>query len=57
MYFDFALVVGDPAHSRGLKLDDRYGPFQPRSFYDSMIPMKTSTVFIMTAENEETPTS
>jgi len=27
-------VVGDPAHSRRLKLDDRYGPFQPRPFYD-----------------------
>ena len=32
------LVVGDPAHSRGLKLDDHCGPFQPRPFYDSMIP-------------------
>jgi len=31
------LVVGDPAHSRGLKLDDRCGPFQPRPFYDSVI--------------------
>ena len=31
------LLVGDPAHNRGLKLDDRYGPFQPRPFYDSMI--------------------
>ena len=31
------LVVGDPAHSRGLKLDDHCGPFQPRTFYDSMI--------------------
>ena len=31
------LVVGDPAHSRGLKLDDHYCPFQPRPFYDSMI--------------------
>jgi len=28
------LVVGDPAHSRGLKLDDHCGPFQPRPFYD-----------------------
>ena len=24
-------------HSRGLKLDDHCGPFQPRTFYDSMI--------------------
>ena len=31
------LVVGDPIRSRGLKLDDRYGPFQPRPFYDSMV--------------------
>ena len=31
------LVVGNPAHSRGLKLDDHCGPFQPRPFYDSMI--------------------
>ena len=31
------LLVGDPAHSRGLKLDGHCGPFQPRSFYGSMI--------------------
>jgi len=31
------LVVGDPAHSRGLELDGHRGPFQPRPFYDSMI--------------------
>ena len=32
------LVVGDPTHSRGLKLDDNCGPFQPtRPLYDSMI--------------------
>jgi len=30
------LVVGNRTHRRGLKLDDHYGPFQPRSFYDSM---------------------
>ena len=29
------LVVVDPAHSRGLKLNDHCGPFQPRPFYDS----------------------
>ena len=29
------LLVGDPAHSRGLKSDDHCGPFQPRPFYDS----------------------
>ena len=31
------LVVGDPTCSRGLKLDDHCGPFQPRPFYDSMM--------------------
>ena len=31
------LLVGDPAHSRGLKPDDHCGPFQPRTLYDSMI--------------------
>ena len=31
------LVVGDPAHSRGLKLDDHCGPFHPRSFYDKTL--------------------
>jgi len=31
------LVVGDPAHSRGWKLADIKGPFQPRPFYDSVI--------------------
>jgi len=30
------LVVGDPAHSRALKLNEHCGPFQPRPFYDSM---------------------
>ena len=31
------LVVGNPAHSRGLKPDDHRGSFQPRPFHDSMI--------------------
>ena len=31
------LVVGDPAHSSGLKLNGYCDPFQPRSFYDSML--------------------
>jgi len=31
------LVVGDPAHSRGLKPDNHCGSFQPRPLYDSMI--------------------
>ena len=30
------LAVGDPAHSRGLKLDDHCGPFQPRPFCVSL---------------------
>ena len=30
------LLVGDPAHSRRLKLNGHCGPFQPRPFYDSM---------------------
>ena len=30
-------VVGDPGCRRGLKLDERCGPFQPRPFYDSVI--------------------
>ena len=30
------LLVGDPAHSRGLELDEHCGPFQPRPFCDSM---------------------
>ena len=28
------LLVGDPSHSRGLKLDEHCGPFQP-AFWDS----------------------
>jgi len=27
-----SLVVGDPAHSRGLELDEHCGPLQPRPF-------------------------
>ena len=34
------LLVGDPAHSRGLELDDHCGPFRPRPFYDSMIILR-----------------
>jgi len=32
------LLVGDPAHSRGLERDEHCGPSQPRPFYDSMFP-------------------
>ena len=31
------LLVGGPACSRGLELDEHCGPFQPRPFYDSMM--------------------
>jgi len=31
------LLVGHPAHNRGLKPDDHWGPFQHRPFYYSMI--------------------
>ena len=31
------LVVGNPAYNRGDKTNDKYGPFQPRPFYNSMI--------------------
>jgi len=32
---------GHTAHGRGLKLDDLWGPFQPNTLYDSMIPKNT----------------
>ena len=32
------LVVCDPAHSRGLELDEHCGPLQPRPFCDSTLP-------------------
>jgi len=38
------LLVGDPAHSRGLKLDDHCGPFQPRPFYDCMILWQVAVI-------------
>ena len=36
------LLVGSPAHSRGLEVDEHCGPFQPRPFYDSMVHPKAS---------------
>ena len=37
------LLVGDPAHSRGLELDEHCGPLQPRPSYDPIkIPVLTS---------------
>jgi len=41
-------VVGDPAHSRRLKLDDHYGPFQPRPFYDPLSPKYSFTELALT---------
>ena len=39
--FEQPSLVGDvPAYSRGLELDDLKGPFQPKTFHDSMIPYK-----------------
>ena len=32
------LVAGDRPTGGGLKLDDLWGPFQPRPFYDSLSP-------------------
>ena len=32
------VVVGDPAHSRGVGTDDHCGPLQPRPFYDQVFP-------------------
>ena len=30
-------VAGNPAHGRGLELNDLSGPFQPKQFYSSII--------------------
>ena len=38
------LLVGDPAHSRGLELHDHCGPFQPRPSYDSVVCLSVVTV-------------
>jgi len=35
------LLVGDPAHSRGLELDEQCGHLQPRHFCDSTILLPT----------------
>jgi len=39
------LLVGDPAHSRGLELDYCHGPFRPRPFCDSILLLKTFSRF------------
>jgi len=41
------LLVGDPAHSRGLELDEHCGPFQPRPFYDPMINSWTDVIRLL----------
>jgi len=38
------LVVGHPAHSRGLELHEHCGPFQPRPFYESMMGILTKAI-------------
>ena len=51
------LLFGNPAHSRGLKLDDHCGPSQPRPFYDSMNDPKSwaeSSQYSSTACNPNT---
>ena len=45
------LLVGDPAHSRGLKPDVHCGPSQPRPFYDSMKSQKTIGVLLQNCAN------
>jgi len=31
------LLVGNPAHTGGVKINDLWGPFQPRPFYDMIL--------------------
>lgn len=38
-----SLVVGNPAHSRGVEIGDYCDPFQPRLFYDSIVSSGLST--------------
>ena len=38
----FDMEVGSPACGRGLELDDPWSPFQPKPFYDTMIPRDTA---------------
>ena len=45
------LVVGNPAHSRGLKLDEHCGPFQPRPSYVSMFLSTPSKQFWNTSRD------
>ena len=43
------LVIGDPAHSRGLELNEHCGSFQPRPFYGSTLLLQEGRnwVFIL----------
>jgi len=46
------LVVGNPAHSRGVETNDDCGPFQPRPFYDSTIHTAAPVGFTWMGFNE-----
>ena len=51
------LVVGNPAHDRRLKLDDLWGSFRPRPFYDSTILwfLDFTILWFMRCEPSDTP--
>jgi len=50
-------VVGDPAHSEGLKLDDLRGPSQPRPFYDSTVTYRSLKIIVNTVHILLQPTT
>jgi len=43
------LLVGDPAHSRGLESDDHCGPFHPRPLYGSVILINREEPVVLSA--------
>ena len=47
------LLVGDPAHSRGLESDDHCGPFQPRPFSGSVILINREEPVVLSATSDE----
>ena len=51
------LPVGDPAHSRGLKPDDRCDPFQPRPFYVVRCHRKSLIWIVREGEQEQSANS
>ena len=53
------LLVGDPAHSRVLELDEHCGPFQPRPFYDSFLtdPFSGKHLSVFSVDGKELPIS